>query len=46
MYSIYVDDFMVHDVMYIYKGICYQKLKDILKVFKSIFNKQIPIGFF
>lgn len=36
MYSIYVDDFMVHDVMYIYKGICYQKLKDILKENKHL----------
>ncbi|KAL0129071.1 hypothetical protein PUN28_004037 [Cardiocondyla obscurior] len=31
MYNIYVEDFMVHDVRYIWHGISYQKLKDILK---------------
>ncbi|KAK0097508.1 hypothetical protein PV326_001430 [Microctonus aethiopoides] len=31
MYNIYVEDFMVRDVKYIYHGISYQKLKDTLK---------------
>lgn len=31
MYNIYVEDFMVRDVRYIWHGISYQKLKDILK---------------
>ncbi|XP_012539647.1 chloride channel protein 2 isoform X2 [Monomorium pharaonis] len=31
MYNVYVEDFMVHDVKYIWHGISYQKLKDILK---------------
>ncbi|XP_070152551.1 chloride channel protein 2 isoform X1 [Polyergus mexicanus] len=31
MYNIYVEDFMVRDVKYIWHGISYQKLKDILK---------------
>lgn len=32
MYNIYVEDFMVRDVKYIWKGISYQRLKEILKV--------------
>ncbi|KAK2577238.1 hypothetical protein KPH14_003384 [Odynerus spinipes] len=31
MYNIYVEDFMVRDVKYIWHGITYQKLKEILK---------------
>lgn len=31
MYNIYVEDFMVHDVKYIWHGITYQRLKEILK---------------
>lgn len=31
MYNVYVEDFMVHDVKYIWHGISYQKLKEILK---------------
>ncbi|XP_046593725.1 chloride channel protein 2 isoform X2 [Neodiprion lecontei] len=31
MYNVYVEDFMVRDVKYIWHGITYQKLKDILK---------------
>ncbi|XP_011347086.1 chloride channel protein 2 isoform X2 [Ooceraea biroi] len=31
MYNIYVEDFMVRDVKYIWHGISYQKLKEILK---------------
>ncbi|OAD55366.1 Chloride channel protein 2 [Eufriesea mexicana] len=31
MYNVYVEDFMVHDVKYIWHGITYQTLKDILK---------------
>ncbi|XP_057320349.1 chloride channel protein 2 isoform X2 [Microplitis mediator] len=31
MYNIYVEDFMVRDVKYIYHGISYQKLKETLK---------------
>ncbi|XP_050460318.1 chloride channel protein 2 isoform X2 [Cataglyphis hispanica] len=31
MYNVYVEDFMVRDVKYIWHGISYQKLKDILK---------------
>jgi len=31
MYNVYVEDFMVHDVRYIWHGISYQKLKEILK---------------
>ncbi|KAI4490949.1 hypothetical protein M0802_010623 [Mischocyttarus mexicanus] len=31
MYNVYVEDFMVRDVKYIWHGITYQKLKEILK---------------
>ncbi|XP_011175194.1 chloride channel protein 2 isoform X1 [Solenopsis invicta] len=31
MYNVYVEDFMIRDVKYIWHGISYQKLKDILK---------------
>ncbi|XP_076390956.1 chloride channel protein 2 isoform X4 [Megachile rotundata] len=31
MYNVYVEDFMVRDVRYIWHGITYQKLKEILK---------------
>ncbi|XP_034937991.1 chloride channel protein 2 isoform X2 [Chelonus insularis] len=31
MYNVYVEDFMVRDVKYIYHGITYQKLKETLK---------------
>lgn len=31
MYNVYVEDFMVRDVKYIWHGISYQKLKDTLK---------------
>ncbi|XP_024874797.1 chloride channel protein 2 isoform X1 [Temnothorax curvispinosus] len=31
MYNVYVEDFMVRDVKYIWHGISYQKLKEILK---------------
>lgn len=31
MYNVYVEDFMVRDVRYIWHGISYQKLKEILK---------------
>ncbi|XP_058813577.1 chloride channel protein 2 isoform X2 [Topomyia yanbarensis] len=41
MYNIYVEDFMVHDVKYIWKGISYQKLKEILKANKAL--RSLPI---
>ncbi|XP_065076182.1 chloride channel protein 2 isoform X3 [Ochlerotatus camptorhynchus] len=41
MYNIYVEDFMVRDVRYIWKGISYQKLKDILKANKGL--RSLPI---
>jgi len=31
MYNVYVEDFMIRDVRYIWHGISYQKLKEILK---------------
>lgn len=31
MYNVYVEDFMVRNVKYIWHGITYQKLKEILK---------------
>lgn len=31
MYNVYVEDFMVRDVKYIWHGISYQRLKEILK---------------
>lgn len=31
MYNVYVEDFMVRDVKYIWHGITYQRLKEILK---------------
>ncbi|XP_021693329.1 chloride channel protein 2 [Aedes aegypti] len=36
MYEIYVEDFMVRDVKYIWKGISYQKLKNVLKQNKTL----------
>ncbi|XP_052868872.1 chloride channel protein 2 isoform X1 [Anopheles cruzii] len=41
MYNIYVEDFMLRDVHYIWKGISYQKLKDILKANKGL--RSLPI---
>ncbi|KPU80158.1 uncharacterized protein Dana_GF16614, isoform G [Drosophila ananassae] len=41
MYSIFVEDFMVRDVKYIWKGICYQKLKEILKANKTL--RSLPL---
>uniref|UniRef100_A0A182P7R8 Chloride channel protein n=1 Tax=Anopheles epiroticus TaxID=199890 RepID=A0A182P7R8_9DIPT len=41
MYNIYVEDFMVRDVRYIWKGISYQQLKEILKANKSL--RSLPI---
>lgn len=41
MYSIYVEDFMVRDVKYIWQGISYQKLKEVLKVNKSL--RSLPL---
>lgn len=41
MYNIYVEDFMVRDVKFIWKGISYQKLKEILKANKGL--RSLPI---
>lgn len=41
MYSIYVEDFMVRDVKYIWQGINYQKLKEILKANKTL--RSLPL---
>ncbi|EDS40747.1 chloride channel protein 2 [Culex quinquefasciatus] len=41
MYNIYVEDFMVRDVKYIWKGISYQKLKEVLKANKGL--RSLPI---
>lgn len=36
MYSVYVEDFMVRDVKYIYHGMSYGKLKEVLKGNRSL----------
>ncbi|KXJ80428.1 hypothetical protein RP20_CCG025166 [Aedes albopictus] len=41
MYNIYVEDFMVRNVKFIWKGISYQKLKEILKANKGL--RSLPI---
>jgi chloride channel 2 len=41
MYNIYVDDFMIREVKYIWQGISYQKLKEILKANKQI--RSLPL---
>uniref|UniRef100_W8BNB8 Chloride channel protein 2 n=1 Tax=Ceratitis capitata TaxID=7213 RepID=W8BNB8_CERCA len=41
MYSIYVEDFMVRDVKYIWHGISYQKLKEVLKANKTL--RSLPL---
>ncbi|XP_055620325.1 chloride channel protein 2 isoform X2 [Toxorhynchites rutilus septentrionalis] len=41
MYNIYVEDFMVREVKYIWKGISYQRLKEILKTNKGL--RSLPI---
>ncbi|XP_037891315.1 chloride channel protein 2 isoform X4 [Glossina fuscipes] len=41
MYSIYVEDFMVRDVKYIWQGISYQKLKEVLKANKTL--RSLPL---
>lgn len=41
MYSIYVEDFMVRDVKYIWHGISYQKLKEVLKSNKAL--RSLPL---
>ncbi|KAM7361716.1 chloride channel protein 2 isoform 3-T3 [Cochliomyia hominivorax] len=41
MYSIYVEDFMVRDVKYIWQGISYQKLKEVLKSNKTL--RSLPL---
>lgn len=41
MYNIYVEDFMVRDVKYIWQGISYQKLKEILKANKHL--RSLPL---
>lgn len=41
MYSIYVEDFMVREVRYIWQGISYLKLKEVLKSNKSL--RSLPI---
>ncbi|KAH8358432.1 hypothetical protein KR093_000226 [Drosophila rubida] len=41
MYSIFVEDFMVRDVKYIWHGISYQKLKEVLKVNKTL--RSLPL---
>jgi chloride channel 2 len=41
MYNIYVDDFMIRDVKYIWQGISHQKLKDILKANKQL--RSLPL---
>ncbi|XP_017062184.1 chloride channel protein 2 isoform X3 [Drosophila ficusphila] len=41
MYSIFVEDFMVRDVKYIWHGISYQKLKEVLKQNKTL--RSLPL---
>ncbi|XP_030373588.1 chloride channel protein 2 isoform X2 [Scaptodrosophila lebanonensis] len=41
MYSIFVEDFMVRDVKYIWYGISYQKLKEVLKANKAL--RSLPL---
>ncbi|XP_055373776.1 chloride channel protein 2 isoform X2 [Condylostylus longicornis] len=41
MYSIYVEDFMVRDLQYIWQNISYQKLKEILKSNKAL--RSLPL---
>ncbi|XP_046804460.1 chloride channel protein 2 isoform X8 [Lucilia cuprina] len=41
MYSIYVEDFMVRDVKYIWQNISYQKLKEVLKANKTL--RSLPL---
>ncbi|XP_065355136.1 chloride channel protein 2 isoform X2 [Calliphora vicina] len=41
MYSIYVEDFMVREVKYIWQGISYQKLKEVLKSNKTL--RSLPL---
>ncbi|XP_075145650.1 chloride channel protein 2 isoform X3 [Haematobia irritans] len=41
MYSIYVEDFMVRDVKYIWQGITYQRLKEVLKSNKTL--RSLPL---
>ncbi|XP_017967978.1 chloride channel protein 2 isoform X4 [Drosophila navojoa] len=41
MYSIFVEDFMVRDVKYIWHGISYQKLKEVLKINKAL--RSLPL---
>ncbi|XP_022215877.1 chloride channel protein 2 isoform X3 [Drosophila obscura] len=41
MYSIFVEDFMVRDVKYIWHGISYQKLKEVLKANKTL--RSLPL---
>ncbi|XP_037944560.1 chloride channel protein 2-like [Teleopsis dalmanni] len=41
MYSIYVEDFMVRDVKYIWHGISYLKLKEVLKANKTL--RSLPL---
>ncbi|SPP88421.1 chloride channel protein 2 isoform X7 [Drosophila guanche] len=41
MYSIFVEDFMVRDVKYIWHGISYQKLKEVLKTNKTL--RSLPL---
>ncbi|XP_037722876.1 chloride channel protein 2 isoform X5 [Drosophila subpulchrella] len=41
MYSIFVEDFMVRDVKYIWYGISYQKLKEVLKLNKTL--RSLPL---
>ncbi|XP_032289447.1 chloride channel protein 2 isoform X5 [Drosophila virilis] len=41
MYSIFVEDFMVRDVKYIWQGISYQKLKEVLKINKTL--RSLPL---
>jgi hypothetical protein len=36
MYSVYVEDFMVRDVKYIWHGMSYGKLKEVLKENRSL----------
>lgn len=41
MYNIYVEDFMVSDVKYVWRGISYEKLKEILKENKQL--RSLPL---
>ncbi|XP_068155990.1 chloride channel protein 2 isoform X11 [Drosophila tropicalis] len=41
MYSIFVEDFMVREVKYIWHGISYQKLKEVLKINKTL--RSLPL---